>query len=94
MFYNSTDIITNDEGQSFYKIKQFPVIELKDTDDYVITTIGDNLTALAYQYYNDPNLWKIIAIANNYSVNGSIFPTPGTQLRIPTDISDIISLFK
>jgi nucleoid-associated protein YgaU len=59
----------------------------------VITTIGDRLDLIAYSYYGDPELWWVISIANNNITKGSMFPIPGTQLRIPADINYVLELF-
>jgi nucleoid-associated protein YgaU len=60
---------------------------------YVITTIGDRLDSLAYSYYNDATMWWVISMANNNVTKGSLFPVPGTQLRIPTDLNYVLNLF-
>jgi nucleoid-associated protein YgaU len=81
------------QGKRYYKQKYYPNIPLSETDDYVVTTIGDRLDSLAYSYYNDSTLWWIISAANNNVTRGSLFPEPGTQLRIPTNINSVISLY-
>jgi nucleoid-associated protein YgaU len=60
---------------------------------YVITTVGDRLDSLANSYYNDSTLWWVIAAANNNATKGALYPTPGTQLRIPTNLNAVLSLF-
>ena len=35
----------------------------------------------------------VISMANNNVTKGSLFPEPGTQLRIPTNINAVISLY-
>jgi hypothetical protein len=91
--YDNTPIKITLQGKRFYKQKFYPNIPLSDTDEYVITTIGDRLDTLAYSYYRDSTLWWIISIANNNITKGSIFPEPGTQLRIPTNLNAVISLY-
>ena len=59
-------------GRQYYKQKYYPNIPLSDTDEYVITTIGDRLDNLAYSYYRDSTLWWIISIANNNITKGLI----------------------
>jgi hypothetical protein len=81
------------QGKRYYKQKYYPNVPLSETDDYVITTIGDRLDSLAYSYYRDSTLWWIISAANNNVTKGSLFPEPGTQLRIPTNINSVISLY-
>lgn len=91
--YDDNIILTNPQGKPYYKGKVYPNIPLSESDVYVITTIGDRLDSLAYSYYNDVNLWWIISVANNNATNGSMFPLPGTQLRIPTDLNYVLNLF-
>jgi len=79
-------------GRQYYKQKYYPNIPLSETDEYVITTIGDRLDNLAYSYYRDSTLWWIIAAANNNATSGFLFPVPGTQLRIPTDLNKVLEL--
>jgi hypothetical protein len=91
--YNNAVILTTPKGKPYFKGKQYPNIPLSESDIYVITTIGDRLDLLAYSYYRDVNLWWIIAAANNNATKGSLFPAPGTQLRIPTNAAGVINLF-
>jgi nucleoid-associated protein YgaU len=60
---------------------------------YVITTVGDRLDSLAFSYYNDPTLWWIIAMANNNATKGALYPAPGTQLRIPVNVTAVINQY-
>jgi hypothetical protein len=93
MQFNQEDIIKKN-GKVYYKTKRLPTIPLKETDEYIITTIGDNMVLLSEKYYEDPELWQIILVANNNITKGSIFPIPGTQLRIPIEIAEYRDLFK
>ena len=49
-------------------------------DLHVISTEGDRLDNLAFQFYGDPSLWWYIAKANDLN---SINIPAGTSLRIP-----------
>jgi hypothetical protein len=33
-------------------------------------------------------------MANNNATKGALFPEPGTQLRIPTDINSVLNQYK
>ena len=90
---NATILKTPYTNRPYYKGKQYPNIPLSETDVYVITTVGDRLDNLAYSYYRDPTLWWIIATANNNATNGALYPAPGTQLRIPTDVNSVLKQF-
>ena len=91
--YDNKTTLTSPKGKPYLKGKQYPNIPLSENDVYIITTIGDRLDYLAYTYYGDSEMWWIIAVANNNVTKGSIFPIPGTQLRIPTNLSSILNLF-
>ena len=91
--YDIPTTLKTDQGKPYYKGKYYPNIPLSDTDIYIITTVGDRLDSLAYTYYRDSNLWWIIAAANNNINRGLLHPAPGTQLRIPTNSSQVIELF-
>lgn len=78
-------------GSVYYKTNSYPEISLSENDIYVVTEFGDRLDLLANQFYGDVTLYWIIASANPDKVNfGSVFVTEGTQLRIPTDVSEIV----
>jgi nucleoid-associated protein YgaU len=91
--YDNPIIRNTEQGKPYWKAKVYPNIPLSESDVYVITTIGDRLDLLAYQYYNDATLWWIIAMANNNVTKGLMFPDPGIQLRIPTDLNAVLALF-
>lgn len=91
--YDNSITLKTSQGIPYKKGKQYPNIPLSENDIYIITTIGDRLDYLAYTYYNDSELWWIIAAANNNATGGFLFPTPGTQLRIPTDLNKVLDLF-
>jgi len=77
-----------------YKVNPiYPSIPLSENDTYVITVGGDRYDTLAQEFYNDSRLWWIVATANNAD-RDTINITPGTQLRIPANPSQIISEYK
>lgn len=90
--YDNPTILTTSQGVPYKKGKFYPNIPLSETDVYIITTVGDRLDYLAYTYYRDSEMWWVIAAANNNVTNGLLFPIPGTQLRIPTDLSSVLNL--
>jgi hypothetical protein len=93
MIYNTNDILSTSQGVKYYKAKKYPPIPPTESDIYVVTVRGDRLDLLANQYYKDPSLWWIISIANSNINFGSMFPEPGIQLRIPTNLSEVLELF-
>lgn len=91
--YDNTSVLVKNY-RPYYKSKFYPNIPLSESDVYVITTAGDRLDSLAYNYYRDSTLWWIIAMANNNITKGALYPTPGTQLRIPTDLNTVLDLYR
>jgi phage tail protein X len=90
--YGTTDIKTRWDGKKVYTITQYPDIPQKDTDITVISNDGDFLDALAFKYYQDPTLWWILALTNNIG-KGKMSVPGGLQLRVPTDINNILNEF-
>ena len=76
----------------YYKNALYPEVEPLVDDTYIITTSNDRLDLLAYDFYGDPKLWWVIATANNLSGN-SMYVQNGVQLRIPSNVQDILSKF-
>jgi nucleoid-associated protein YgaU len=93
MRYKNTPVLTRNY-RPYFKSKFYPNIPLSEKDEYVITTVGDRLDSLADSYYKDPTLWWVIAMANNNTTKGLLYPEPGTQLRIPTDLNSVLKLFE
>jgi phage tail protein X len=71
-----------------------PVIERRDDDIYVITSIGERLDLLAWKYYSDVDLWWIIAAANPELRKDSLYLEPGSQIRVPIDYFNALELLE
>ena len=99
MIYGKNDILvtTNNSpfgaGKQYYKAKKFPSVPPAASDLYVVTVEGDRLDLLSYTYYKDESFWWVIAAVNNNITLGSLFPIPGTQLRIPVDLNNVLTIF-
>ena len=78
------------DGKKVFNTTHYPDIPVKDSDFYVVSNETDSLDTLAFRYYKDPTLWWIIALANNIG-KGRMSVEGGLQLRIPVDISSILS---
>lgn len=92
---NRYENIKNDKtesGKSFKKNVLYPNIPVSENDFYVIATVGDRYDTLAQQFYRDSTLWWIIASANNHQ-RASLVPTPGAQLRVPSNKAQAIQLY-
>lgn len=89
--YQNIKKIKNSEGITYYRDSKYPIIPLSINDIWVIATAEDRFDKLAQQYYNDYTLWWIISIANDNLPQNSLYPPPGEQIRIPTNVSEILS---
>lgn len=85
MRYINNNILKTNEGKRYLNSNLYPLISPKSSDIYIITGVGDRLDIIANDFYKNPLLWWVIAASNNIRKD-SIFITPGTQLRIPTDL--------
>lgn len=92
--YQDIQIIKNSTGTRYYRDNKYPRVPLSVNDIYVITTSGDRFDLLALQYYGDSSLWWIISIANETLSQNSLYITPGTQIRIPNNYSEVLTSYK
>jgi len=90
MRYSNTKIGKDKNGKRYYRPTIVPEIPIKDSDIFISVSEGTRFDILAQKYYDDSNLWWIIAKANNLS-NGKIGIDVEKKLRIPTEISDILN---
>ena len=70
------------KNKQYYSTTIYEVVPERDTDRYFIAQDGDRCDNLAFQFYNDPNLWWFIARVNNLT---TMKIPAGTSLRIPID---------
>ena len=89
MRYDNAKIKRDKNGVRYYKPTIIPNIPIKDSDIFVFPVYGDRFDTIAQRYYNNSNLWWIIAKANELS-KGEIAPDPLKQLRIPIEIDDVL----
>jgi hypothetical protein len=91
-YQNIPIVKLNLTGSLYYRNNLYPTIEPTDTDYYVITTIEDRLDLMAYDFYQDSSLWWVIASANALP-GDSIYPPIGIQLRIPTNLQQVLNTY-
>ncbi len=89
MRYKTTPIRTDKNGTRHYSPTLVSSIPIKDSDIFIFAKEGERFDMLAQKYYNDSNLWWIIAKANDMS-NGKIGVATDKKLRIPLEIDDIL----
>lgn len=84
--------ITSTSGKTMYKPTYYPSIDASADDSYIIANATDRLDLIANDFYGDSTLWWVIAMVNNLE-GDSMFPPTGIQLRIPANISILLSKF-
>jgi nucleoid-associated protein YgaU len=94
--YRKTNIQSRSyKGKRYLKPVKYPSIPISSNDIQILTDSGDRLDNLANQFYGDTSYWIWIVLANPDKLRrDSYYVAPGTQLRIPSNISAIVSEFK
>ena len=87
--YKNTMVKKDKDGKSYYSATIIRGIPLSDGDLFVFPVDGDRFDTLAQRYYNDSNLWWIIAKANNM-IDGAMGLDPEKRIRVPLDIEKIL----
>lgn len=87
--------VKNINRKRTYRALKYPEILLSVDDLYITITDGDRLDLLAEQFYQDVDMWWIIAIANPGVVKRDTFNLkPGLEIRIPQNTQSIIQEFE
>ena len=92
--YTTIPKLSTTTGKQIYKTVKYPEVPRSPNDIYVYTTIGDRLDSIASKYYGDSSLWWVISISNDNLPQNSLTPPVGTQLRIPSNPTPIISSYE
>ena len=79
-------------GKIAYLPTIYPSVTLSNEDYYIIAREQDRMDLLANDFYGDPSLWWVIAMANDLP-GDSMFAPPGFQLRIPGNLNDALNTF-
>jgi hypothetical protein len=91
--YQNISTTTNSQGVKLYKNLKYPEVSPSVDDIYVISVDGDRFDILANEYYGDPSLWWVISIANPELPQNSLYLPLESQIRIPTNPSQIVSSY-
>lgn len=91
--YQSIPTLKDEDNKRYSSTTVYPSIEETDNDYYITVTEGDRLDNLAFSFYGDATLWWIITSANNLP-GDSLYVSPGTQIRIPFNSSNVVQSFK
>ena len=80
-------------GKIAYLPTIYPSVTLSNEDYYIIAREQDRMDLLANDFYGDPSLWWVIAMANDIE-GDSMFPPLGFQLRIPRNANRALNEFE
>ena len=93
MDYNSVPALKDERtGRRYYPGLKYPVTPLSENDIYTMAVFGDRLDVLSEHYYGNMDDSWIISTANGM-IGDSLFFTPGEQIRIPTNTTEIKNAF-
>ena len=79
-------------GVSFWELDALPTIPKSAADLYYTVEDVDRMDLLATRFYGNPNLWWVLAVANDMD----LIPTglrPGAVIRVPSPDYVTRSLF-
>lgn len=71
------------QGVEFWELDALPTVPTQPDDVYYQVLDSDRIDLLATRFYGDPNMWWVIAIANDMN----LLPTDlqiGSTIRIPS----------
>ena len=80
-------------GKVAYLPTIYPSVTLSNEDYYIIAREQDRMDLLANDFYGDPSLWWVIAMANDIE-GDSMFPPLGFQLRISSNANRALNEFE
>lgn len=91
--FNNKNLLRKRTTGRYYSSTIFPEVPLSPDDNYIITQDGDRLDNISFEFYNDTDLWWVIALANpNKLRKDSYYVNVGEQIRIPADPFQYINL--
>jgi nucleoid-associated protein YgaU len=90
--YENTGTYKTPSGKVGYLPTKYPSLVPSNNDTYIIARAEDRLDLIATDFYGDPTLWWVVAMAND--LPGDSMNTPlGFQLRIPGNLNDALNAY-
>lgn len=78
-------VVAESTGLEFWDLPEYPIIEKRDDDLLYNVTETDRIDQIATKYYGDPNLWWVVALANDIRhIPNDLAKLVGYSLRIPS----------
>jgi|TARA_B110000503_G_scaffold28538_1_gene45707 hypothetical protein len=91
--YESIGTYKTNVGKVIYLPTRYPSLAPSNNDYYIIARAEDRLDLVATDFFGDPTLWWVVAMANDLP-GDSMFPPMGFQLRIPGNLSDALQAYE
>jgi len=83
MRYDALNEIKSPDNIRMLRNVKYPTIPLDSNDLYIYTNRVDRYDRLALKYYNNQDMWYIIALANPNQELNSLFIPSNLRIRIP-----------
>ena len=79
-------------GKVGYLPTKYPSLVPSNNDTYIVARAEDRLDLIATDFYGDPTLWWVVAMANDLP-GDSMYTPLGFQLRIPGNLNDALNSY-
>ena len=90
--YENIGIQKTLSGKVGYLPTKYPSLVPSNNDTYIVARAEDRLDLIAMDFYGDPTLWWVVAMANDLP-GDSMYTPLGFQLRIPGNLSDALNTY-
>jgi len=91
--YENIGIQKTISGKVGYLPTRYPSLVPSNNDYYIVARADDRLDLIATDFFGDPTLWWVVAMANDLP-GDSMFMPMGFQLRIPGNLSDALNAYE
>ena len=90
--YQNIGTYTTNDGKLIYLPTKYPSVATSNNDYYIIARAEDRLDLIATDFFGDPTLWWVVAMANDLP-GDSMYAPMGFQLRIPGNLNDALNTY-
>ena len=90
--YENIGIQKTQSGKVGYLPTKYPSLVPSNNDTYIVARAEDRLDLIAMDFYGDPTLWWVVAMANDLP-GDSMYTPLGFQLRIPGNLSNALNAY-
>ena len=90
--YQNIGTQKSENGKIIYLPVKYPSLAPSNNDYYIIAREEDRFDLIASDFYGQPTYWWVVVMANDLP-GDSMYAPPGTQLRIPGNLTDALSAY-